>query len=83
MTLTNSSSSGTRDSKSSTSLLATACGLMIRFENLMIPQNNNKALIGIKCSTSIAPSSRSAVSQLNSGTAKLKVLKKRHQVNIN
>lgn len=48
---------------------------MILFENFMIPHIISKALIGIKCSTIMAPNNRRAVSQLNSGTEKLKVLK--------
>lgn len=69
-----SSSSGTRERRSRISLFVTVWGLMILFENLMIPHISNKALIGIKCSTSIAPNNRRAVSQLNSGTEKLNVL---------
>lgn len=41
----------------------------------MTPQNISKALIGTKCSTSIAQNSKRAVNQLNKGTEKLKVLK--------
>lgn len=73
---TNSSSSGTRDRRSRTSLFVTVWGRMILFENFMIPHISNKALIGIKCSTSKAPNNRRAVSQLNSGTEKLNVLRK-------
>lgn len=77
LSLTNSSSSGMRESKSRTSLFVTAWGRMILLENLMMPHIISKALIGIKCSTSIAPNNRRAVSQLSSGTEKLKVLKAR------
>jgi hypothetical protein len=83
MSLTNSSSSGTRDKRSSTSLFVTACGRMILLENLMMPHINSKALIGIKCSTSIAPNNRRAVIQLNSGTEKLKVLRRKFEKRFN
>lgn len=74
ISLTISSSSGMRDKRSSTSLFVTACGRMIRLENFMTPHIISKTLIGIKWSTSKAPNNRRAVSQLNSGTEKLKVL---------
>lgn len=76
---TNSSSSGTRDRRSKISLFVTACGRMMRLENFIIPHIISKALIGIKCSTIMAPNSRRAVSQLNSGTEKLKVLQRKRR----
>jgi hypothetical protein len=45
----------------------------------MIPQMSSKALIGMKCSTIMAPDNKSAVNQLNSGTEKLKVLQREEE----
>lgn len=73
--LTNSSSSGTCERKSRTSLLVTAWGRIIRLENLMMPQASKSTRIGIKCSTSITANRSKAARQLSSGTEKLKVLR--------
>lgn len=73
--LTNSSSSGTRDNKSKTSLFGTVCGLSRRRENLMMPHSIRSTRMGTKCNTRQATNNNNAVSQLNSGTEKLKVLK--------
>lgn len=77
--LTNSSSSGTRERKSRTSLLVTVWGRIIRLENLMMPQASKSTRIGMKCSTSITAKRSKAARQLSSGTEKLKVLQKKHK----
>lgn len=71
---TKSSSLGTRDNRSNTSLFGTECGRTRRRENLTMPQSNNRILIGTKCNTKHTRKSNSAANQLSSGTEKLNVL---------
>lgn len=73
--LTISSSSGILDRKSNNSLFGIVFGLNILRVNFVMPQNNNKNLMGIKCNTTIAPTSKTTASHVNSGTEKLNVLK--------
>lgn len=74
--LTISSSSGTRESKSRTSLFGTECGLISLRVNLIIPHSKSNTRIGTKCNTTTPNTSNTTASQLNSGTAKLNVLEK-------
>lgn len=75
LSLTISSSSGTRERKSRTSLLVTAWGRIIRLENLMMPQASKSTRMGMKWSTTITANRSKAARLLSSGTEKLKVLR--------
>lgn len=66
-----------RERKSKSSLLGIVFGLNMRRVNFIMPQNNNRKRMGMKCNTTIAPISNTTASQVNSGTEKLKVLKRK------
>lgn len=72
--LTICSSSGTRDRKSSSSLFGIVFGRRMRRENFIIPQKSSRKRMGMKCKTTIPPTSRATASHVSSGTEKLKVL---------
>lgn len=71
------SSSGTRDKRSSTSLLGIVCGLISLRANLLTPKAIIRYRIGIKYKTTIARNTRNIASHVRNGTVKLNTLEKK------
>lgn len=73
--LTNISSSGTLERRSSSSLLGTECGLRSLLRNLLVPQSIRRYLMGTKQRTTQARTRRATAIHDRYGTVKLKVLR--------